>query len=121
MNDFLDWCKAVNGTGYLYWIGDWIDTTANAGAFYCAVRADGGLRPNVDDRRARYSVVLLGRRDERADSKQLLETAQAMMLASIAGITPCGVAQIRALGEPMGPSVTTENRPWVKLAFEVTN
>lgn len=120
MNDFVDWLKLHLGAGYLYWHGDWIDTAATATAFYCAVRADGGPRPDVDDRRARYSVVLLGRREERGDGQQLMDAAQLLMQASIDGPAPCGAANLRAMGEPVGPSATTENRAWVKLVFEIT-
>lgn len=120
MNDFLDWVKSHLGTSYKYWVGDWIETTSTAGAFYCGVRSEGGSRPDVEDRRVRYGVTLLGRREERGDGQNVLIAAQLLMQASIDGPGPCGAANIRAMGEPVGPSATTENRAWVKLVFEVT-
>ena len=119
MNDFRDWLKGLT-PDYTHWVGDWVDSKAGASKFYCAVRADGGSRPVVDDRRRRYSVVLLGRREERGDAEKLLADAEGIMLAAIDGPYPCGIANIRANGEPVGPSATTENRAWVKLSFEVT-
>lgn len=120
MNDFREWVQAIVGPTYTQWVGDWIETKATANNFFCAVRADGGARPEVETRRARYSVILLGRREQRGDGQDLLNTAQLLMQASIDGPYPCGVANIRANGEPVGPSATTENRAWVKLSFEVT-
>lgn len=120
MNDFLEWVSAILGPSYRYSIGDWVETKATASAFYCAIRGDGGSRPDAGDRRARYSVVLLGRREQRGDAEIVLNGAQSLMQASFDGPYPCGVANISATGEPVGPSATTENRAWVKLVFEVT-
>lgn len=120
MNDFVEWLKAVLGTQYKYWIGDWVETQTTSADFYCAVRQEGGARPSVDDRRARYAVVLLGRRESRGDAQQVLDAAQSLMQASISGVFPCSFANLRAMGESIGPSATTENRAWVKLVFEAT-
>lgn len=121
MDDFREWVKALlPARPYLQAVGDWVETATTATSFYCAVRAAGGPPPEGEVRRRRFSVVLLGRRNERADSQTLLQDVETLMAASIDGPYPCGVANIRATGEPVGPSFTTENRAWVKLTFEVT-
>ena len=116
---FTDWLKVVLGLGYSYMPGQWVEASADAGTMYCVVQSDGGPAPDVEDRRPRFRVVLVGRRSNRSDGATLLADAELLMLAALDAPPPCGAASIRALGEPAGPGFTTENRAWVQVTFQV--
>lgn len=119
LDDFEAWLVAVMGTGYAMAIGAWEETTADAGTMYCSLQKVGSPSPSAGDRTLQYRVVLLGRKQQRQDAQQLLVDAEKLMQAVMGGIMPCGAANIRAVGEPVGPSVTTENRSWVQIDFQV--
>lgn len=120
LSDFKGWVAAALGSAtYTYAYGMWVETAQTAGNSYCVVQSTGGVAPDVEDRRPRYRVILLGRRNERGDSQMVLEDAEALMQASFGDSAPCGAANIRAIGEPIGPGFTTENRAWAQVDFEV--
>lgn len=119
LNEFADWLQAVIGTGYQQSIGMWEETNSSANVSYCAIQGTASPAPDAGDRMPQYRVVLIGRRNERGDAQSLVADAQKLMLAAENDPPPCGAANIRALGEPVGPSATTENRSWVQLDFQV--
>lgn len=120
LSDVKEWVSSIVGqSAYTYTYGMWVETTATHANWYCVIQATGGAAPDVEDRRPRYRVILLGRRNERSDGVKVLADAEALMQASLGGITPCGAANIRAMGEPIGPGFTTENRAWAQIDFEV--
>ena len=119
LNDFADWVQSVIGTGYQQAIGMWEETASAAATKYCAMQVMPSPAPNAGDRMPQYRVILVGRREQRQDAQGLLEDAEKLMLAVDSGAIPCGAANIRALGEPVGPSTTTENRSWVQIDFQV--
>lgn len=119
LTEFKDWAKAVLGPAYTYAMGMWVETPATADASFCVIQSTGGPAPDVEDRRPRYRVVLLGRRGQPGDSESIYAAAQALMDAALGESVPCGAASVRAITEPAGPAFTTENRAWVQVDFEV--
>lgn len=120
LSDLKEWVAAVIGSAaYTYSYGMWVETAATHGNLYCVIQATGGAAPDVEDRRPRYRVILLGRRNERSDGARVLADAEALMQASMGDTAPCGAANIRAIGEPVGPGFTAENRAWTQIDFEV--
>ena len=120
LNDFKEWVAAALGqAAYIYAYGMWVETAQTAANSYCVVQSTGGAAPDVEDRRPRYRVILLGRRNERGDSELVLADAELLMQASLGDSAPCGAANVRAIGEPVGPGFTTENRAWAQVDFEV--
>lgn len=121
LTDFKEWAEAVLGSGYVYSFGMWLETAEAATQTFCVIQGAGGPDPVVDDRRPRVRVILLGRRNERGDAKKLSIDAGALMQAATheARTVPCGAANVRAIGEPVGPGFTTENRAWFQVDFEV--
>ena len=116
--DFRNWVGTVI-TGYAFAYGQWVEASAVDSNWYCVVQAAGGPAPVVDTRYPRFRVILLGRRNERDDAPQLFEAANALIEAGRGDSLPCGAANVRAMGETVGPGYTTENRAWVQVDFEV--
>ncbi len=106
-------------TDYAFMYGQWVEASAVDGNSYCVVQASGGPAPVVDTRYPRFRVVLLGRRNRREDAQQLMNDANALIVAGMGDSLPCGAANVRAMGEPSGPGFTVENRAWVQVDFEV--
>jgi len=117
--DFRNWVGGAL-SGYVFMYGQWVEASAVDASRYCVIQGAGGAAPVVDTRYPRFRVVLLGRRNARQDAEQLMLDASALVAAGIGGNSlPCGVANVRAMGEPSGPGYTTENRAWVQVDFEV--
>ena len=120
LDDMRAWAAPSVSAGFAFVFGAWVETTTAADTKYCVLQATGGATPDTDVRRARYRVILLGRRNQRQDGAEVLQVAGAMVQAAIAGLVPCGAANIRASAEPVGPGFTTEARAWAQVDFEVT-
>ncbi len=117
-DEFTDWVKAVL-PAYAYKHGQWEETPSMATASICSIHSLGGPLPDVEDRRPRFRVILLGPRNSRGAAQQVKDDAYALAQAAMDGIAPCGAAAIRA-NEPSGPGYTTENRAWWSLDFQIT-
>src|SRR5690606_22871317 len=109
LNEFKEWVESILGATYAYSMGQWVETQESAAARYAAIQAAGGLI-QTDTRYPRFRLILLGRRNERQDAAGLMDDANALVVAGMGDSTPCGAASIRAVGEPVGPAYTTENR-----------
>lgn len=116
---FKDWVESVLGTAYQYSAGMWIDNAALNDVSICAIHQTGGPGADVDDRRQRYRVILLGPRNRREYWIQLKDDIELLALAALGDSVPCGAASVRAITEPTGPGYTNENRSWFSLDFEV--
>jgi len=116
---FVDWVKATVGQDYLYSRGMWVDSPAVHEAFIASVQQTGGSDPDVEDRRLRFRVILLGPRDGRKHVTQVEQTMESLAQAALGDSSPCGAASVRAVGEAVGPGYTSENRPWYSLDFQV--
>lgn len=119
LNELKEWVEAALGARYAYSMGQWVEPKAGDTKRYCVIQAAGGAGPDVDVRRPRFRVLLLGRRNERADANGVMADADALVVAGMGDMLPCGAANIRATSEPMGPGYTTENRAWCSFEFEV--
>ncbi|MBV7482525.1 hypothetical protein [Bordetella sp. BOR01] len=117
---FVDWLKlTASPTRYTYSRGMWIDSLALADTWIAVVLATGGPGPDVDDRRQRFRVLLLGPRNGRQYADDIQVDMESLAAAALGDSAPCAAASVRAIGEPSGPGYTTENRAWVSLDFEV--
>lgn len=106
--------------GIQYSRGQWIDNPALDDSYICSIRSAGGPSPDVDDRRPRFQVMLLGPRDGRQFASRISDCMEGLMQRSLTEPPPCGAASIRAINEPVGPGYTTENRAWYSLDFQLT-
>lgn len=100
--------------------GMFIDSPALYGSYICSVTASGGAAIDVDVRRPRYRVVLIGPRNGRQYADEVQADAEKIMAATQDPDVPCGIAIIWAMGEPIGPGYTTENRAHMQLDLQVT-
>lgn len=116
---FKVWVESILGAAYQYSAGMWIDHPALNSQSICAIHQTGGARPDVDDRRQRYRVIILGPRDMRQAVTQLKADVESLALAALGDSVPCGAASVHAVGEPIGPGYTNETRAWYSLDFEV--
>lgn len=119
-DEFVDWLKLTLGAGYQYSRGMWVDTPALVTARIAAVYAMGGPMPDVEDRRPRFRVLLLGPENGRQYAGEIQSDMELLMQVTLGDSRPCGAASVLAIGEPAGPAYTTENRPWMSLDFQVT-
>lgn len=123
LNEMEAWISSIIAPfgAFTMAVGEWVEPTGAAEAMYCALTQEGGRAVDVEDRRPHYRVVILGRRNKRGDSKTLAAAAEALVAASIDGsFIPCGAASIRAMGEPVGPGFTAEQRAWFSIDFQIT-
>lgn len=117
---FVAWVKgAAPEPGYVYSRGMWVETPALANIQIAAVHQMGGPSPDVDDRRIRYRVILMGARNDRAAVIAIENDIHALAVLAMGDALPCGASRVRAIGEPVGPGYTNENRAWYSLDLEV--
>lgn len=119
-DEFTDWLKTVLGDGYQYRHGQWEETESLFAQSVCVIQAVGGAAIDVDDRRPRFRVFLLGPRNERGAAQSLKSDIYAVAQATIEMEPPCGAASIRAITEPTGAGYTTENRAYWLLDLQIT-
>lgn len=115
----VEWVRRNVSLPYEYSRGQWVDNPALDAIPICAVRRNGGPAPVANVRRLRFQLYLLGPRDRRDYAQALMQDADALVLAGMAGDTPECASNIHAVGEAVGPGFTTENRAWVQISFEV--
>ncbi len=118
--EFTEWLALHLPTGYVPFIGMWADTPQNKTQFILSVQQNAGGTPVVDLQRANYRVVLLGPQQGREYQLQVMAHAQGLINAAIEhAIIPCGAAHVISSGAAMGPGLTTENRAWAQLNFQL--
>lgn len=88
--------------------------------FLCVVQGRGGSPIDVDDRRPNYRVLLMGPERSRSDVASVRTAAEAIVQAILDETAPCGMAGIKAMGEPVGPAYTAEDRAWMSLELQLT-
>lgn len=118
-DEFKTWVESIIGSGYVYSMGMWTDRSGISTSSICAIQQTGGPNPDVDDRRRRFKVILLGPVNSRQSAGAIKLAADSLADASLALPAPCGAARIGMIGEPVGPGYTTENRAWFSMEFEV--
>lgn len=121
--DFQEWIVGLlAGQEFSEVVGTWIESNAEAGSRYCAVMAAGGPAATVQVRRPRFQVILLGKRgNPPGETQAVLAGAETIsdIVVNTSGPWPCGAANVQLVGELTGPGFTEENRPWVRLDFQV--
>lgn len=120
MNTIKDWLANILGGEYAYVADHWEERHNAAADWLCVVAASGGPAPVVDIRRRFYSIMLIGPRNMQQATNRLKEDADQLVNATIRGERPCGYANARCTGEPMGPGFTVEDRAWMQLNLELT-
>lgn len=119
IDDLFDWLQAVIGQDFHVVDGGFPDAQFKKD-HVCVVRGMGGQGPDVEDRYPRYRLVLLGPEKNRPAKDRVRDAAEAVMQACLGDTVPCGAAAARALGEPIGPSYTTEDRAWMSVDLQLT-
>lgn len=115
-----DWVQAAITDSFTLADGGFPDGPAFAPKHMCVIRGSGGPAPDVEDRRPRYKLFILGPQKDRAAVSRVREAAEALMQACQGDTAPCGAASVKALGEPIGPSYTAEDRAWVSIELQLT-
>lgn len=118
-DDFKEWVELTLANNYAYTQGQWVENSANADTRICVIHSTGGAAPDVEDRRPRFKVILIGKRDNRGDVQQIKTDIYALAQAAMGDSRPCGAASVRATGETVGPGYTTEDRAWFQLDFQL--
>ena len=118
--ELTEWLAAILGSTWNLVDGGLPNTTDFDAGFYCVIRGDGGAAPDVDDRRPRYRLVLMGPKNKRAEKTAVRAAASALMDACLGDTTPCGAASVKAMGEPIGPSYTADDRAWMSVNLQIT-
>lgn len=118
-DNVTDWIGAVLPE-YVLATGSWIEGAENADDFFVVVKAEGGPSIDVDDRRPRYKITLLGPRNGVQYKLQVMQAAESLVIAALGGSLPCDAAGLQVASEPMGPGFTTENRAYASVVLQVT-
>lgn len=117
-NELKEWIESLLDSKYQYSMGAWVDNESVQ--YICAIYSTGGAPVDVDTRRPRFRILLLGPVNGRQYGATLLSDIELIMQESIDGTVPCGAAAIRAMTEPSGVGYTEENRPFVSVDFQLT-
>src|SRR5690606_39737204 len=99
----------------------WVDHVALNDAFICAIQSVGGPQIDVEDRRPRFRVILLGPRNGRQHAAEVQGHAEALIIAAMESEPPCGAAHLRVISEVTGPGYTSENRAWCSIELQVAH
>lgn len=118
-DELHEWLQEVLPTGYQFSRGMWVDAPQVYESFICSINPAGGSAVDVDDRRPRYRLILLGPRNGRQHMPAVQDAADAIIRATIEQAEPCGAAGIRAMAEP-SIGYTTENRAWAQVDLQIT-
>lgn len=116
LDELKIWIEAILGPSWIYSQGMWTDRPGIEASSICSIQSDGGPQPDVDDRRPRFRVILLGPIQGAPGTTK--SAAEALAQAALTTAPPCGAAHIR-ISEPTGPGTTTENRRWFGLDVEI--
>ena len=119
IQELQEWVSAHLPT-YKPFIGQWDDSPALADDFMFAVQSSGGT-PQAEIRYDMFRLLLLGPRNGRKHQLQVMADANLLInnTMSEGAIIPCGAANLRALSGPVGPALTTENRVYVSVPFQI--
>ncbi len=121
--DFEEWIAPLLAPfGFDGYVGEWDEGTTDADKRYSAVMGGGGPAASAQVRRPRVQLVLLGKRgNPGGEVPNLLSAADALgeIVVNTRGPWPCGAANVQLVGELTGPGFTDENRPWVRLDFQL--
>ena len=103
---FQDWLASILGEGYQYSRGMWVDHPSLDSAFIAAIQQTGGPPTQVDIRRLRFKVILLGPKGVRKHVVDVGNSIETLAQVALGDSVPCGAASVRAIGEPIGPGYT---------------
>lgn len=122
-DEVLAWIMAVpEFAAYVPSRGMWVESASLDDKRILALYGEGGGNPGPIERYPRVRVLILGKRGERNIAGAVAElAAHADLLAQRAFTTyktDC-IAQIRMIGDIIGPGYTTEDRPWFELNTEL--
>lgn len=118
---FKDWVQAHIGQGFRMVDGGFIDGKSFEDNSMCVIQGKGGMAPDVDDRYPRYRLIILGPRNDREAVARVRVAVESLMQACLGDTVPCGAASVKALGEPVGPSYTVEDRAWMTVELQLTH
>jgi len=116
LDELKAWIEAILGSAWVYSMGMWTDRPGIEESPICSIQGDGGPQPDVDDRRPRFRVILLGAVKGSVGPPK--DGADALTAAALSVPPPCGAAHIR-ISEPTGPGTTTDDRRWYALDIEI--
>lgn len=123
LESFVEWLEAVPAvSGYTLSRGMWQDDESAYQTRFIALMAGAGRAPGIIERYPVVRVLVLGKRGERnvAGAVAELEAFANSLIEQAAAVpyTEC-LAQVRPIGDIMGPGYTTEDRPWYELNFQL--
>ena len=122
LSDVKDWLETFLDSKYNYSQGQWVEDDSTASSWFCAILGSGGPSPIVDTRYPGFRLILVGPRNTRSAATSLQTDAESIMAQVTAEDRqlPCGAANVQAIGEPVGPGYTTENRAFYTLDLRLT-
>ena len=110
------WLAALPGAdGYAYSLGAWSEDASTGKVI--ALWNDGG-RDVVEEEYPMFRIVLVGRRDTRADALELVTLADYIRTAAKAAGCMGDTVRVKPIGGIVGPGYTAEGRAWVELNLE---
>lgn len=118
----IEWLKLQDWLSTaVYFRGPWIEDDSNRDKYMVSLGGSGGGGSSVFTRKQNIRVIMLGPID--GNTQTLDQIAAATLSRTITGdYQACGITQIEVIGGIIGPGITTENRPWCEINFQlITN
>lgn len=115
----IEWLKLQDWLSTaVYFRGPWVEDDNNRDSYLVSLAGSGGGGSNVFTRKQNIRVVMLGPID--GNTQTLDDIAHSTLSRTLSDdYKACSIAQIEIIGGIIGPGITTENRPWCELNFQV--
>jgi hypothetical protein len=121
----IEWLKVEQAlTDALYFRGPWTEDGNNNDKYLVSLAGSGGIGGSgagIHTRKQNIRIIMLGPVD---GNTQIIEDIAAATVKRTINqdYRACGIAQIQVIGGIIGPGITTENRPWCEINFQlITN
>lgn len=118
----IEWLKLQDWlSSAAYFRGPWVDDANNRESYLVSLAGSGGGGTDVFTRKQNIRVIMLGpvNGNTRTIEDIATETVRRTLLDDYQA---CSIAQIEVIGGIIGPGITTENRPWCEVNFQlITN
>lgn len=118
----IEWLKLQDWlSSAAYFRGPWVEDNNNREKYLVSLGGSGGGGTDVFTRKQNIRVIMLGpiNGNTRTIEDIATETVRRTLLDDYQA---CSIAQIEVIGGIIGPGITTENRPWCEVNFQlITN
>jgi|SRR5215217_100854 len=122
--ELTEWLKlSPDLANHKFFVGLWSDSSSSAGDKVVSLMSEGGPSRDVDVGRRNVRVRIMTEQNATSTAnakKALVYTSEQLTQRLRTDYRTCGIAQIRLIGDIIGPGQTAENRLWCELNLQLT-